>query len=110
MKIAQRLGCAPFVAVVKTIHLWNANDMPQFGRLHRPCFWRILVQSQMTAGVMVVLDKPCQMARQAGLIDNDHVVQAHSRRIVPMTRSTYARCQGEAGADKTCSIPITFNC
>src|SRR5437764_3804216 len=33
----------------------------------------------------------------------------HSRRMVRMTRSTYARCHGERGADKTCLIPCTLS-
>jgi len=31
----------------------------------------------------------------------------HSRRIEPMMRLVYARCQGERGADSTSSIPMS---
>ena len=34
----------------------------------------------------------------------------HSRRMEPMARSTYARCQGDRGVDKTSCIPMSDTC
>ena len=62
--------------MVKTAYLRNTDDASPFGRLHRPFFWCVFRQSEVTAAVMVVLEEPAQMTRQAGLVENDHVVQA----------------------------------
>jgi hypothetical protein len=42
---------------------------------------------------------------QAALVEHDQMVQA-SRRMVPITHSTYAHCHAES----TCLIPIAFAC
>jgi hypothetical protein len=48
MKIAQFSGGPPFITMVKTADLRNTDDASPFGRLHRPCFRRIFVPSQMS--------------------------------------------------------------
>ena len=49
-------------------------------------------------------DERLQVAKQTGLMEDDYVVET-SRRIVPMTRSTWARCRRDRAADRTSSIP-----
>ena len=62
--------------MVQTTDLRNTDDAPLFGRLHRSWFGCVLVQRQVTAAVMVIVEKRLQMARQAGLVENNHVIQA----------------------------------
>jgi hypothetical protein len=69
-------GGAPLVAMVQTSDLRNAHDASSFGRLHPWWFGCILVQSQVTTTVMITVEKRSEMARQAGLFKNDHVIQA----------------------------------
>jgi hypothetical protein len=62
--------------MVKTTDLWNVDDGSRAGRWHGPGLGRILVQSQVTTAVMVVVEEPTQMTRQAGLVEDHHVIQA----------------------------------
>src|SRR4051794_32227163 len=62
--------------MVQTTDLRNTDDVSLFGRLYRSWFGCVLVQRQVTAAVMVVVEKRSEMARQVSLVKNDHVVQA----------------------------------
>jgi len=62
--------------MMQAAHLRNTDHPSLCGRLHRPWFGRIFLQSQVTAGVMVVVQEGLQMVRQAGLVENNHVIEA----------------------------------
>src|SRR3982750_2921384 len=62
--------------MVQTTGLRNTDDAPPFGGLYRSWFGCVLVQRQVTAAVMVVVDKRLEMAGQAGLMEHDDVIQA----------------------------------
>src|SRR3982751_3226218 len=64
--------------MVQTTGLRNTDDASLFGRLYRSWFGCVLVQRQVTAAVMVVVDKGLELARQAGWMEHDHVIQALS--------------------------------
>jgi hypothetical protein len=57
---------------------------------------------------MVIIEEASKMSVEAALVKHDHVIEAFAP-IVPITRSTYARCHGEHGTDKTCLIPLGQN-
>src|SRR6266404_1805926 len=87
----------------------NGNDVPYLRWLDAARLWRVLVQSQMRPASLIIAAKLFQMATQLVSLKT-MTWSRHSRRIVPMTRSTYARCHGERRADSTCLIPIAFTC
>ena len=86
--------------MVKTADLRNGNDASQLGRLHWPRFRRVLVQREVSPGFLIVRDEGLQVAKQTGLIENDHVVET-----LPANRADdalhAARCHGDRGADRT---------
>jgi hypothetical protein len=97
-KIVLRSGRAPFIAMVQIADLRKAHDTSPLGRLHRSWFGCILVQSQVATTVMVIIEKRSEMARQAGLVENDHVIQAlsangadHAFGISPLPRRAWGR-------------------
>jgi hypothetical protein len=72
--------------------------------LHQSRLWRILLQGEVGPDTVVVGKVVAQQATQVGLVEHHDVVE-HSRRTVPMKRSTYGFCQGERGAAFTSRIP-----
>src|SRR5437870_4672194 len=56
---------------------------------------------------MVVGEVVPQPATQVGLVEHHHVAR-HSRRRVPIRRSTYGFCQGDRGAVLTSRIPMAW--
>jgi hypothetical protein len=102
-------GCASFVAMVQPADLGDSDYATVLGVLHWPRERGVFHQRQVRACLMVMGDERSEMSVQAFGPKHDYMVQA-SRRIVPITRSTYERCQGERGADKTCSIPNATVC
>jgi hypothetical protein len=54
----------------------------------------------MRSRAVIILQEQLQMPTQRQLVEDDHMSR-HSRRIVPMTRSMYARCGGARGAPST---------
>ena len=50
------------------------------------------------------------MIRRSELSSNTITWSRHSRLMEQITRSTYARCQGERGVDTTSSIPMSRTC
>jgi hypothetical protein len=69
-------GGTPLVAVVQPADLRDTDHPSFFGRLHGTRLGRLFRQSEMATAVMVVVEKPLEMARQTGLVENDDVVQA----------------------------------
>jgi hypothetical protein len=69
-------GGASLVTMVQTADLRNADDPSLLGRLHGPWLGRIFLQRQVTTAVMVVVEKRSEMARQAGVIEDDDLIQA----------------------------------
>jgi hypothetical protein len=53
----RRSGRASLVAMMKPSRFWNLDNPTLIGRLHFSGFWRILVQGEVTAGIVIVLDK-----------------------------------------------------
>jgi hypothetical protein len=73
-----RIGCsgrAPLVAMMKATDLRNTHDGPPFRWLHRSFYGCVFVQGQVTAGVMVVVQEGLQIAGQAPLVEDNHVIQ-----------------------------------
>src|SRR5262249_17290573 len=68
--------------------------------------------------ILFVLLLPCCNKEVASGSQEDGAVESPQtitwsrrlRRIVPMTRSTYARCQGARGAESTSVKPMFFSC
>ena len=94
------------VAVVEPADVRPRDDFARLGPLHASTHRSIFAQREMRAPVMVVGDIRSQHPLQGSLIEHDDVIEAHSRRIDPITRSTYGSCHGLRGAVWTSSIPI----
>ncbi len=62
--------------MMETADLRNADDSSLCRPLHRLRLGRIFHRSEMTTTVMVIIEKQSEMVRQAGLVENDDVVQA----------------------------------
>lgn len=103
------LGSPTLVTMMETTDLRDRKNRTRIGRLHSARFRGILLQCQMSSCLVIVIGISPQMTPQAAFVEHDHLIQ-HSRRMLPITRSICARCQGERGADNTCSIPIAFTC
>jgi len=66
----------PFVTVMKSADLGNGNHRTQVRRLHGPRLWRILVQPEVGAGLMIIGHERFQVVTQTGLVEDNHVVKA----------------------------------
>jgi len=47
-------GCESLITMMKSTHLRNFNNSSRIGQLDLSRFWRILVQSEMTAAVVII--------------------------------------------------------
>ncbi len=87
---------------------WLGPDVAHLSRLVKPSLWTVLLQPQMSPTPMVVLQVFLEHSFEVPPIEDDHVIQA-SRRIEPITLSTYGFCQGDRFAVRTCLMPIADN-
>ena len=71
-----RSGCAPLVAVMKPANLGDRNDGSAIRRVHGPRFRCVLGQREVRPGFVIVRDERLQVAKQAGFVENYHVVEA----------------------------------
>src|ERR1700685_3747153 len=95
------------VSVMRSSDLRNHYDAPAFWLLHGPRFRSIFGQRQMSSGVVVVGKITSQSPRN-DLSFHTMTWSKHSRRMEPISRSTYGFCHGERGAVVTSSIPMPF--
>ena len=72
----RRLGGASLVTMMESTDPRNRNDMPGFGRLDGPRLRRVLLQSQVCPGSMIVVQKISKVPAKASLVEYDDVVQA----------------------------------
>ena len=100
------LRCSAFVAVVKTADLRNGKDRTGLGSFYRSGVRSVLLQGEMSPRLVIILQERFH-GRYSEASLNTIMWSRHSRRRVPITRSTYARCQGERGADSTGSMPMS---
>jgi len=72
----RRLGGASLVTMMESTDLRNRNDTPGFGRLDGPRLRRVLLQSQVCPGSMIVVQEISKVPAKASLVEYDDVVQA----------------------------------
>jgi hypothetical protein len=69
-------GGATFVVVMQTADVWNWDDRAAGWRLGHPRDWRILVQREVSAPVVIVGEVPLQVALQRALVQHNDVIEA----------------------------------
>jgi len=85
----------PDVLMMQSAEDWYRCDGAEL--LRAPKIRRILVQREMRADLIVIRSVILQHATQLRFVEHDQVSRL-SRRIEPMTRSTWPFCHGERGA------------
>ena len=72
-----RLGGSPFVAVVQAAYFWKFHHLSEFGTLHLPLDWSILIQPQVRPRSMVIAKVAVQYTPQVFAVqdDDDDMVQ-----------------------------------
>jgi hypothetical protein len=66
----------PFVSVMKPTDVRHGNDLAELWRLHNPRLRRVLGQRGVRPGLVTIGHERFQVAMQAGLVENDYVVEA----------------------------------
>ena len=64
--------------MMKPTDFWYLNDPAFFERLDFPGFWRILIQSKVTAAIMIIRKIGSKRRAQRFLVDHDDVIEAFS--------------------------------
>jgi hypothetical protein len=70
------LRSATFVVVMQTADVWNGDDRAAGWRLDNMRHGRILVQREVSAPVVVMVDIAVQVALQRALVQHDDVIEA----------------------------------
>jgi len=94
------------VAVMQAADFRRRHDAAGRGRLDWSGHRAVLREREMRTRAHLVRDVAREHLTQAEFVHHDHGSR-HSRRIEPMTRSTWAFCQGERGAVRTTSMCIS---
>jgi hypothetical protein len=81
--------------VVQPAENWPAKDLP--GPFDGTRERRILLQGEMCAGAIIIFHVRQQQVAEVAFAEHDDVVEAHSRRIEPISRSAYPFCHGDRG-------------
>src|SRR5258707_15131903 len=93
----------PTVLVVQVSEDGHRNDPP--GPVDRSMDWGVFVQRQVSPELVVIRDVGCDDAAEMSS-PNTRRWSRHSRRIEPISRSTYPFCQGDRGAVGRSRIPM----
>jgi len=72
----------------------NLHDPARLGELEGPDVRRVLVEREVSTRPVVVREVASQGAAQVPFAKDEDVVQTHSRRIEPMSRSAKGFCHG----------------
>ncbi len=67
---------SPSVTMMLPAQHRNRDDPARLRRLDRPWLWTVLLQCQVRAIPMIIFQKSLQVAVQASLVEDDHVIQA----------------------------------
>ena len=70
------LSSATFVVVMQTADVWNGGDRAAGWRLDNTRHGRILVQREMSAPMVVIVDIALQVALQRALVQHGDVIEA----------------------------------
>ena len=75
VRMSLRSGSLPSVKMMQAAHFWNFDHVAQRGRLDGSADRRILFKRQMCPAALVVFEIVFQDSTQAGLMEDDDVVQ-----------------------------------
>lgn len=76
LEVRGDLGGPPLVTMMESADLRNRNDRPLFGRPDGPSLRRVLLQSQVCPGSMIVIEEISKVPVKAAFVEYDDVVQA----------------------------------
>src|SRR5438067_10041638 len=102
-----RLRRVADVAVVETADVRGGQRLDVLGRLDGAWLRRILLEREMPSRAVVVAEVTVQATTEVSSF-RTITWSRSSRRMVPITRSTKAFCQGERGAVRTSAMLIPF--
>jgi hypothetical protein len=71
-------SCSALVAMMKPACFWNFNDPANMGRLDLSRFRRILVQSEMTAAIVIIGEIGSKSCPKRCLVNRNDVIEALS--------------------------------
>ena len=74
-KLLDRSGGAPFVAMMQPAQHRYRGDPPRRRRLNRSRGRHVLLQCQVNAASMIILDERLEVLVQASLIEHHHMIQ-----------------------------------
>ena len=69
-------GCSSLVAMMKPTDFWDLNNPAFFRRLDFPGFWGILIQSKVTAAIVIIREIGSKRRAKRFLVDHDDVIEA----------------------------------
>ena len=69
-------GCSTFVPIVQTAYLRHGDDFARGGRRYRSGLWAILVECDMSSGIVIISKLGRQDATQMRLIEDGYTVEA----------------------------------
>ena len=105
----RRLRGAAEVAVVQATEHFARGHGANGRRLDGGRLRGVLGEREVGAAAVVVRDVLPQQTGSVCLSPRTMTLSNSSRRSVPMTRSQYGFCQGERGAESTCSMPMALS-
>jgi hypothetical protein len=76
LEVRGKLSGAPLVTMMESADLRNRNDPPGFGRLDGPSLRRVLLQSQVCPGLMIVIEEISKVPVKTSFVEYNDVVQA----------------------------------